>query len=347
MLGIGLLLLGGVAAVLGLAARSPALIVSSSSSSSPVLASPPRAPRFTGKVLIHCTPNLSERRVVDPLEYFGISPSPHQHTPAGAMAFSFKSTLAKMLAAQTSCASLADHSMIWIPTPETAAGRPAKITSFGYYLINLGHDVRRAPPDGLRFLAGNPHCTSGLCPAIYECVKQDGQLFVSHTIPTRADGCGGGYQMSIFSPGQCWNGRSLGEGMGGSSPAAHIVGARRCRGVVIPEIMLDVSVGPDGLGGYLSSDVMMNTTKSSPGSTGHFDFVFGWGERRCAGEAAERDRPQVPGRDGFHGGDVSCVQIPGPQGATIYGTRPATGLAAAGACVTGPGCAAPVRRRRA
>ena len=209
-----------------------------------------RPTAYTGKVLIHCEPNVLQRAAVDPLEYYGVSPAPHLHTPAGAMAFSSTSTLAKMLAAPTSCESRADHSLIWVPTPMTAAGQPATVTGIGYYLINVGHDVRRPPPDGLRFLAGDPHCTGQLCPAIYECVRRGGGLFVSHTIPTRADRCdtqdGRGYQMSVFSAGECWNGRSLGAGMGRSNPPALITSARRCRGVVIPEICSTSRSAPTG-----------------------------------------------------------------------------------------------------
>ena len=221
-----------------------------------LLALPVTAFAYTGKLKLTCQVNQFQRAKVDPLEDYGVSPSAHLHTPAGAEAFSSTSTVAKVLAAPTSCESRADHSMIWMPTPMTAAGRPARITSFTYYLINLRHDVRRAPPTGLRFVGGDPHCSGQFCAAIYGCVRRDGTVLARHTIPTRTDGCdtrnGSGYEMAIFSPGQCWDGRSLGPGMGNSTEPAHIFWARRCPGPVIPEIMLSVSVGANGLGGYLS-----------------------------------------------------------------------------------------------
>ena len=306
--------------------------------------SPARAFAYIGKVLVHCKPNLFQRAAVDPLEDYGISPTPHMHTPAGAKAFGSRSTVAKMMAAPTSCASHADHSMIWVPTPMTAGGRPARIISFGYYLINTGHDVRRAPPDGLRFLAGDPHCTGQFCPAIYLCLNRHGTVLAKHTIPTRADGCdtsdGHGYEMAIFSAGQCWDGRSLGEGMGGSSPPAHITSARHCRGAVIPQILLAVSVGADGLGGYLSSDVVAGTTKSSPGSTGHFDFVFGWENGAADGRPLSAIVRGCLDAMGFTVGEVSCVQLPGPGGASIYMEDPRTEEPVRNECVTGPLCAA-------
>jgi hypothetical protein len=307
-----------------------------------VLALPARAVAYTGKVLVHCKPNLFQRAAVDPLEDYGMSPTPHLHTPAGAIAFSSTTTLAKMMAARTSCASRADHSLIWVPTPMTAAGRPARITTFGYYLINRGHDVRRAPPAGLRFLAGDPHCAGRLCPAIYECVTQRGKLLTKHTIPTRADRCdtrdGRGYQMSVFSAGQCWDGRSLGVGMGGSGPPAHITSTRRCHGVVIPEVMLDVSVGADGLGGYLSSDIVAGTTRSSPGSTGHFDFVFGWQNGAAEGRPLSAIVRKCLDVSGFTRAQVSCVQVFGRGGATVFETRPSGERGAHARCVAGPLC---------
>jgi len=173
-------------------------------------------------VLIHCAPNLSERASVDPLESYGIKPSPHNHTPAGAMAFNATTTVRQMLAANTSCTLRADHSMLWIPTPLRSNGLPANVTGLDYYLINSGYRITTPPPDGLRFIAGDPHCTGQLCPAIYICRQWDGKILSLHTIPTRNDGCdtanGQGYGMTVYSPGQCWDDKSLGMGMGGSSP---------------------------------------------------------------------------------------------------------------------------------
>jgi hypothetical protein len=247
-----------------------------------------------------------------------------------------------MLAAPTSCASRADHSMIWVPTPMTPLGRPARITSFGYYLLNIHHAIRRAPPDGLRFVAGAPHCAGEVCPAIYECFTSGGKLLVKHTIPTRADGCdtrgGHGYQMSIFSPGQCWDGASLGMGMGTAGPPAHITSARRCRRVVIPQVMLNVVVGASGLGGYLSSDLVAGTAKSSPGSTGHFDFVFGWKNGAADGRPLSAIVSRCLDVVGFAAGRESCVQVPGIGGATIYAADPRSPVGSYPRCVTGPRC---------
>ena len=303
------------------------------------LTSPTNAWADTGTVQIHCQPNLSERASVDPLEYYGIKRSPHNHTPAGAMAFSATATVRQMMAANTSCTIRADHSMLWIPTPLEPDGKPARITGFDYYLINSGYTIRRAPPDGLRFMAGDPHCTGQLCPAIYICRKWDGKILSLHTIPTRADGCdtsgGQGYGMTVYSPGQCWDGKSRGMGMGASTPMASITSAYPCHGWVIPRIVLGVSVGSDGLGGYLSSDIRAGTTRSSPGSTGHFDYVLGW-KLRALGAVIK----DCLNTTTFKLGEASCAEVTSPSrsASTIYQLPPPSQPWVHPKCVTGPSC---------
>ena len=299
---------------------------------------------YTGKVLLQCLPNNSQRAAVDPLEFYGVSTTSHEHTPAGALAFNSRSTLREMLAARTSCYLHADHSLAWVPTPLTAHGKPATIYSFDYYYFTAGYRIRRAPPDGLRFLAGNPHCAGQFCPAIYTCRTVQGLIRVAHTIPTRRDGCDtshdAGYEMLVYSPGQCWDGRSLGAGMGASTPPANITTAHPCRGEAIPGLILALSVGANGLGGYLSSDIPAGTTRTSPGSTGHFDYVFGW-------EHGRRSNPlmavikQCLDVTGYTAAQASCVEVQrGGGGATIYRLSARTGGPEYSKCVTGPACTA-------
>jgi hypothetical protein len=287
-----------------------------------------------GTLQIHCRANISERAAVDPLEFYGVKPSPHNHTPAGAMAFSSTSTVRQMMAAPTNCDERADHSMLWVPTPLRPDGKPATITTFDYYLVNLGYQVGKAPPDGLRFVAGDPHCTGHLCSVIYMCRQSNGRILSQHTIPSRVDGCdtshGHGYGMVLYSAGQCWDGKSLGPGMGSSGPAANITAARPCHGRVIPRILLGLDVGADGLGGYLSSDMHAGTTKTSPGSTAHFDYVFGWNRsaltaiiRHCLNTAR------------FSPGQASCAEVTSREGSTVYEVASGFRL---GQCVTGPSC---------
>lgn len=291
----------------------------------------------TGKVLIHCRANLSQRAAVDPILDYGIFPTHHDHTPAGAMAFSSTSTLSQMLAAPTSCDTRADHSMLWVPTPLTSKGKPATLGAFDYYMFNLGNRIRHTPPDGLRFVAGNADCTGLFCPAIYICHKVNGTIFAKHTIPTRRDGCdtrnGLGYDMIVYS-GQCWEGTSLGQGMGDSTPASNITSADPCPGQVIPGIQLALGVAANGLGGHLSSDIRAGTTKSSPGSTGHFDYVLGWTQNsltaiidHCLNAAA------------FTPAQVSCYAVQDGDGAsTVYQVDPRTGYPNYAKYVAGQRC---------
>ena len=299
-----------------------------------VLVLPTSAAANVGTLLIHCQANLSQRASVDPLEFYGTKPSPHNHTPAGAMAFSSTSTVRKMIAAPTSCEPSTDHSMLWVPTPLQPDGKPARISAFDYYLINSGYRVGKPPPDGLRFMAGDPHCTGQLCPVIYLCQQWNRQILSKHTIPTPSDGCdtagGQGYDMLVYSPGQCWDGKSLGMGMGASSPAAAITGAKPCRGVVIPRIAMSLNVGADGLGGYLSSDIRAGTTKSSPGSTGHFDYVLGW--KRSVLTAIIK---HCLNTTRFKPGQASCDELTNSSGTSIYQVGSGYKLTN---CVAGPSC---------
>jgi hypothetical protein len=289
---------------------------------------PKPGPRDTGKLLILCRPNLHQRATVDPLEHYGEPRTMHNHTPAGAMAFKSRSTVAQMLAAPTSCTPSADHSMLWIPTPLQRNGKPATIRFIGYYMINSGYRIRRLPPDGLRFVAGDPMCKGNDCPAIYGCPKRHGGLLAQHMIPTARDGCdtrgGQGYVMTIYSAGQCWNRASLGEGMGGSGQPATITKGAPCHGQVIPTIQLVVNVGANGIGGHLSSDVPAGTAKSSPGSTGHFDYVFGW-KNDAQGDPLGAVIKRCLDATAFPIGEVSCKDIRNPGGSsTIYETNAST-----------------------
>jgi hypothetical protein len=299
-----------------------------------LLVLPARAGADVGTLLIHCQANVSQRASVDPLEFYGTKPSPHNHTPAGAMAFSSTSTVREMMASPTSCEPSTDHSMLWVPTPLQRDGKPARISAFDYYLINSGYRVGKTPPDGLRFMAGDPHCTGQLCPAIYICQQWNRQILSQHTIPTRSDGCdtagGEGYDMLVYSPGQCWGGKSLGMGMGASTPAAAITGAKPCRGLVIPRIAMSLSVGADGLGGYLSSDIRAGTTKSSPGSTGHFDYVLGW-KRGVLTAIIEHCLNTTR----FKPGQASCDELTNTAGTSIYQIGSGYTLSS---CVVGPSC---------
>lgn len=299
-----------------------------------------------GRIRVHCRANLSQQARVDPLESFGMVPSMHLHTPAGALAFSARATVRKMMRAPTSCTAKADHSMLWVPTPMTRDGMPARIDAFDYYLGNHGYHIRKPPPDGLRFIAGNPKCRGDYCPAIYICHTLSGSVLSLHTIPTLDSGCdtrqGAGYEMVIYSPGQCWRGGVLGEGMGAFTGPADITTDRHCHGQIVPFIELAVDVESDGIGGYLSSDLIAGTSRTSPGSTGHFDFVFGW-RRRAMRSVIQwcLDRVALPPSA------ATCEEVQNrARVSSIYTLPSPDRLLHHPICVTGPACvlSSPYRR---
>ncbi|MGZ6692199.1 MAG: hypothetical protein ACXVHQ_32830, partial [Solirubrobacteraceae bacterium] len=148
-----------------------------------------------------------------------------------------------------------------------------------YYLSNFNRTLTAEPPNGLRFIGGNPDCTGRFCGGPeYRCLS--GGRYLAHTIPP-AGACGSsGYEMLIYGAAQCWNGLDYGPGLGGADGP---VGAQTdfsnthpCNGYMVPQIELVARLGNDGVGGYLSSDVPKGVQTTSPGSTAHFDYVFGW-----------------------------------------------------------------------
>ena len=265
---------------------------------------------YVGKVLFHCTPVTTAQ--VDPIADFGISPSAHSHTSAGAsfdasgnpIFTATTSPLAPIAAgSQTSCiqfgeGTLSDHDLIWIPTPYNADGTPSNVTGVAYYLMNNGYQVER-PPNGLHFVAGNHSYVGAYGAGEY---VGAGCSYSGHIIPQPSTGCTG-FQESIFGVSQCWL-PYLGEGMGDASPSAQFaeVDSTTCLadgGVQIPEIELVITVQCDSSGcGYLSSDVNAGSQNTYPGSTAHFDFVFGF-------------TPNSSGQDALSLIDTGCLNVTG------------------------------------
>ena len=264
---------------------------------------------YVGKVLFHCTAVGNTQ--VDPMAQFGAVPSAHLHTSAGAsfdglgnpIFTATTSPLAPIAAlTQTSCTqfgegTLSDHDLIWIPTPFNQDGTPSNVTGVAYYLMNNGYQVER-PPNGLHFVAGNHSYVGAYGSGEYQCSG-----YLSHTIPQPSTGCTG-YQESIFGQPQCWL-PYLGEGMGDASPTSAQfsgVDSTTCLadgGVQIPEVELVITVQCDSTGcGYLSSDVNAGSQNAYPGSTAHFDFVFGF-------------TPNSSGQDALGLIDSGCLNVTG------------------------------------
>ena len=223
-----------------------------------------------GKVLIHCAPSPVQQQA-DPIVDFAQAPSAHLHTSAGADAFGPTMTLPNVINATTSCQEQSDHSELWFPTPLKADGTSASVGHVAYYLINSGYVLSGDVPNGLRLIGGSSSCNTRFCAGIFSCPGYTG-----HTIPPAGFCNGGGYEETVFGPGQCWTGLDYGLGLGGTDSAAAFTGDNPCAGYVLPRIEFVVDVGSDGVGGYLSSDIPAGTTVSAPGSTAHFDYVYGW-----------------------------------------------------------------------
>jgi hypothetical protein len=303
---------------------------------------------YDGKVQFFCPPGGMVQ--ADPLAGFGVSPSPHMHTVAGAAGvFSAKTTLAQLTEtngdpSQTTCDLGSDHSLIWMPTPYRADGTPATIITMSYYLINsVGFTVDPAQiplyNPGLRFLAGAPDCTSRACvakPGGFTCEDVSPHThFV--TVPTPAQCPPGGpnnIEEDVYSAGQCWNpGPGLGEGFGGSGgPAAFSLPASApCPGgdATVPReifvLHLQAYHGgqPDFAGGYLSSDFVpsegLDQRTTCPGCTAHADYAFDF-----AGNALSLIVQDCFGRQNWPQQALTCGESPIAKPSTIFQEDPAT-----------------------
>lgn len=231
---------------------------------------------YSGKIQLFCSPNLSESAAVDPIAGFGISPFWESQTPAGSQSFSSTDTNALIQAAPTSCSVQNDDSLFWVPTPLTPAGTPASIKTMSYYIIEQEpNSVTTTPPNGLEVLGGNPGCDANNCEqGHFNCTTSTGGTWTGQTVPTVADCAAGvGYQEMVSSPGTCWDGASLGQGLGGAGAPSNITVNNSCTGENVPIIEVVLEVNNNGLGGYLSEDV--NPT-ARPGESASFDFVYGW-----------------------------------------------------------------------
>lgn len=188
-----------------------------------------------------------------------------------------------MQAASTSCLVKSDHTMLWFPTVLKPGGTPATILANETVLTNVAGmtlDPLNPTPNGLRFIAGNSSCGLVSCAGnvIFQCT---GSVATSHKIPTSCP-AGNGFNEAVYAQNQCWDGASLGQGMGESNPP-NVIGTNiddtstSCPSGFqnIPGIVWTIHVAQDGVGGYLTSDAVLGTQSSCPGCSGHFDFVFG------------------------------------------------------------------------
>lgn len=305
----------------------------------------PSQAQDTGKMLIHCQAITSQSANVDPIKDYGVSPSPHNHTPAGAQAFSAFTTLPAMMSAATSCNTQSDHSEIWLPTAYNPDGTVAPYLAIDYYLGNLGYDIQADTPNGLREIGGNPDCNNLYCnsSSVFDCYEPDGVYYVSHHIPA-AGVCDPNHDIGFLvnQNAQCWDGVNYGAGMGGTGSAATFGaagttlapdGGKTCaNGYPIPFIDVGGDLPPSVAGGYVSSDIALGTQTSCGGCSLHFDYVFGW-----ANDPSDQisslakiianclDVPDTLNAGTYTQGQASCQEVKQADGSFVVDQQPATG----------------------
>lgn len=279
----------------------------------------------TNEVIIKCAVNTNQQ--VDPILKFDSDAassdpdsddaSAHLHTPSGANDFSDHTTVSDMMASttSTSCDVASDHTEFWFPTVMTPLDAPATIKSQSYFLTNTDYTIPTSTPVGLRFITGDSTCALVSCAGnvIYQCT---GSQATTHTIPTSCS-LGNGFNEAIYSQNQCWDGQSLGAGMGDET-APNVIGTNLVKGTngvcpsgftPIPGVGWTIHVGQDGVGGHLSSDTTISNP--NPGTTGHLDFVFGQGALEAI--TASCLNPADPGTGGTL---QTCTEKPNGSGGT-------------------------------
>lgn len=291
---------------------------------------------YIGKTgLFHCRNNGFAQ--VDPIAQYGVSPSDHLHMSAGANllangspVFSAFTTPDQLTASgtTTSCDYGPIHDLVWVPAMISSTGTPVA-GDVTYYVQNNGYTVQR-PPNGLRFVAGNHGYVGAYGAATYTCTESNGSTYYSHLIPPASTGCKG-VSMGMFGPGQCWySAGGLGKGMGSSGPAANITGDNptTCAangGTQIPLIEMGVQYTAAAVGGHLSSDP---DPIHYPGSSEHFDFVFGFENNQAGHDALDvidRECLNDPAYTKIGNTSCSVINDTGPSTATLIEDVPSTG----------------------
>jgi hypothetical protein len=215
----------------------------------------------------------------DPIVHAGMAGMSHRHDFFGAVTTSASSEPTSLLAGDTTCRSVADHSAYWAPSL-LAGGVPLEpIEVNAYYRVPVGADAAQVtpPPNGLEMIAGSASATEAQDTAIVSWAC--GSSTDRSPVPLE---CSAGAEQRLrlrFDP--CWDGEHLRSadhvshlaalGPDGSCPETHPV--------LIPEITLELRYPSDGSGAPLS-------LASGPVTGGHGDVLLAWDEDHIAAEVA-------------------------------------------------------------
>jgi hypothetical protein len=213
----------------------------------------------------------------DPIVHPGHTGMSHSHDFFGATTTSGTSDVSSLMAGDTTCRSVADHSAYWAPSLLSGGTPIVPLEMIAYYRVPVGADATQVepPPNGLEMIAGDPEATSAQDTTIvgWTCGSSTDASPVPQNCPAGAE-----QRLRLrFDP--CWDGESLRSddhrshlaalGEDGSCPGTHPV--------LLPEITVELRYPSAGSAAPL-------TLASGPATGGHGDVLVAWDDDHIAGE---------------------------------------------------------------
>lgn len=250
-----------------------------------------------GKSKIAC-PGTGQVANIDPIASPGVSSTAHTHVFAGARDITPNTTTADLLNGTSTCFLNSDHAGIWWPA--IIKDGVAYGVSSSYYLAGNGADPAliaghriNTPPNGLRFVMGNPNSTQiqSDLPARWRCGESGYEVYGS--LDALSANCSTYFYMEIDAP-NCWDGMNLDSPNHRDHMAYGYNSCPASHPVRIPQVQAAFSFPSAALGGRLSSD----HPGSPAGSSMHADYWFANGPEveqltRCLNDP-HRDSPNSP-----------------------------------------------------
>ena len=239
-----------------------------------------------GAFRVVCTPSHMSND--DPLVFPGQKDAAHSHTFFGNTSTNYASDLSNMSAVGNSTCKggLINRSAYWVPSMvDTTQNKPfaPDVAIFYYKRGYVPAGMVKAPPKGLRILAGDPKATTPAQNehAAYTCLSRIPFFGWKSSIP--ACNVGETMQMKVTFP-QCWDGKNLDSPDHKSHMAYSKLSyttANKCpttHPIGIPLIALNMNFKVDSINSHkiwrLASDNY--GLDQQGGISGHADWVSGW-----------------------------------------------------------------------
>jgi hypothetical protein len=274
----------------------------------PVLAAAAARPDI-GEFVAFCP--YSHRAPDDPIVHPNMAGMSHSHDFFGNVTTNATSTLASLLAGDTTCDPQTDLSAYWVPTLFAADGSiiPVEQATF-YYLVDVANPADLQPyPPGLVILAGNAHATAPPDSSYFKwsCLgAPDSSTTDFVTCPADSR-----LELLLNFP-DCWDGVNLDStdhqshmaySAGGACPASHRV--------PVPRLQFKLRYATQGEAGMRLA--------SGAAYTAHGDFFNAWEPAALANRLHCLYNLIKCGPEGFPDGEATVEPTTGPTGQPTVG----------------------------